>query len=201
MVWWLVIGAVIAAALAYGYWDHTKQSRHLSSLFAVLAAKHGGRVTAASFLALPQLRFEIDGRKLLVAAMATSGAEAPDRGPFTLVDLELPFDSGQKLRVKRGQGGAGALVEAIAPGRHPVTGHEAFDQAFRIEGGDQAFVSRFLGARVRWKLLDSRLPSLKLRVDGRTIVIHMDGIAGSAAELEEMIDIAVLLADHCPTNL
>jgi hypothetical protein len=129
--------------------------------------------------------------------MATSGAEAPDRGPFTLVDLELPFDSGQKRRVERGRGGAGALVEAIAPGRHPVTGHEAFDQAFRIKSGDQAFVSRLLGPRVRWKLLDSRLPSLKLRLDGRTIGIHMDGIASSTTELEELIDIAVLLADQC----
>ena len=51
MVWWLVIAAVIAAALAYGYWDHTKQSRHLARLFAVLAAKHQGQVTAASLLA------------------------------------------------------------------------------------------------------------------------------------------------------
>jgi hypothetical protein len=197
MIWWLVIAAVVAAALTYGYWDHTKQSRHLAKLFAVLAAKHRGRVKAASLLALPQLRFEIDGRKVLVAAMATSGAEAPDRGPFTLVDLELPFDSGQTLRVKPGKAGAKALVEAIAPGRYPVTGHEAFDQAFRITGGDQAFVSRLLGPRVRWKLMDSRLPNLKLRLDGRTIGIHMDGIAASMAELEEMIDIAVLLADHC----
>ena len=198
MVWWLVIAAVIAAALAYGYWDHTKQSRHLARLFAVLAAKHRGRVTAASLLALPQLRFEADGREVLVAALATRGAETPDPGPFTLVDLELPFDSGQKVRIERGRGGANALVEAIVPGRHPVTGHETFDRAFRIVGGDPAFITRLLDPRVRWKLLDSRLPSLKLRVDGRTIGLQMDGIASSTAELEELIDIAVLLADHCP---
>jgi hypothetical protein len=198
MVWWLVIAAVIAAALAYGYWDHTKQSRHLARLFAVLAAKHQGQVTAASLLALPQLRFETDGRKVLVAALATSGAEAPDSGPFTLVDLELSFDSGQKVRIERGRAGATALVEAVAPGRHPVTGHETFDQAFRIVGGDQAFVSRLLEPRVRWKLLDSRLPQLKLRVNGRKISVHMDGIARSGAELEELIDLAVLLADYCP---
>jgi hypothetical protein len=198
MVWWLVIAAVIAAALAYGYWDHTKQSRRLARLFAILAAKRRGRVKAASFLALPQLRFEIDGRKVLVAAMATSGAETPDSGPFTLVDLELTFDSGQKVRIERGRGGANALVEAVVPGRYPVTGHGTFDQAFRIVGGDPAFISRLLDPRVRWKLLDSRLPQLKLRVNGRQISVHMDGIASSTAELEELIDIAVLLADHCP---
>jgi hypothetical protein len=38
MTWWLVIGAVVIAALGYGYWDHTKQSRHLARLFAVVAA-------------------------------------------------------------------------------------------------------------------------------------------------------------------
>jgi hypothetical protein len=198
MVWWLVIAAVVAAALAYGYRDHTKQSRHLARLFAVLAAKHRGRVKAASLLALPQLRFETDGRKVLVAAVATSGAESLDRGPFTLVDLELPFDSGQKVRVERGRGGANALVEAVAPGRHPVTGHETFDQAFRIVGGDQALASRLLGPRVRHKLLDSRLVRLVLRLDGRRISLHMDGIAASTDDLEELIDIAVLLADHCP---
>jgi hypothetical protein len=57
MIWWLVIVAVVAAALTYGYWDHTKQSRHLAKLFAVLAAKHRGRVKPANLLALPQLRF------------------------------------------------------------------------------------------------------------------------------------------------
>ena len=39
--------AVIAAALAYGYWEHTKESRHLSRLFAVLAEKYQGQVKKA----------------------------------------------------------------------------------------------------------------------------------------------------------
>ena len=38
MTWGLVIGAVIVAALVYGYWEHGKDSRHLAKLFAVLAA-------------------------------------------------------------------------------------------------------------------------------------------------------------------
>ena len=37
MTWAIVIGAVIAAALVYGYRVHTRDSRHLAGLFAVLA--------------------------------------------------------------------------------------------------------------------------------------------------------------------
>ncbi len=40
MFWWLVITVFIAAALAYGYWDHQNESRHLGSLFSLLAAKY-----------------------------------------------------------------------------------------------------------------------------------------------------------------
>ena len=42
MTWGLAIAAVIAAALVYGYWDHTKQSRHLAKLFAEIASKNRG---------------------------------------------------------------------------------------------------------------------------------------------------------------
>ncbi len=73
MFWWLAITAIIAAALAYGYWDHTSQSRHLTKLFSLFAEKYGGEVKRANFLALPQLRFELDGRSFFVTAMATSG--------------------------------------------------------------------------------------------------------------------------------
>ncbi len=96
MSWWLVIAAFIAAALAYGYWDHTRQSRRLAKFFADLAAKHRGEVKRATLVALPQLRFEMDGRCVLVTAMATSGALGRDSGPFMVVDLELPFDTGQR---------------------------------------------------------------------------------------------------------
>ena len=155
----------------------------------------------ASLLALPQLRFELDSRRFLVTAMATSGR---DGGPFTLVDLDLPFDTGRKVRVRRRDAnpatGANRLIDAIAPGRRPATGHMEFDQAFRIECSDQAFASHVLDSRVRQKLLNSRLPRLDARVDGPKISVHIDGIAKSAADLDALIDLAVLLADHCPPD-
>jgi hypothetical protein len=205
MTWWLVIGAVVIAALAYGYWDHTKQSRHLARLFAVLAAENRGQVRRASLLALPQLRIERDGRAVLVGALATSGhagaGSSGHSGPFTFVDLELPYDSGQKLRAERATGidhHAGRLVDAVVPGLYPKTGHAAFDDAFRIAGDDLAFAIRLFRPEVRERLLASRLPRLQVRVAGRKIGVHIDGIAKSQGELEEMIEIAASLADNCP---
>ncbi len=204
MTWWLIIGAVIAAALAYGYWDHGKQSRHLAELFAALAAKYRGQVKRASFLALPQLRFEHDGRRVLVGALATSGQVAAGSsgysGPFTFVDLELPFDSGQKLRAERATGldhHAGRLVDSVVPGLHPKTGDEDFDDAFRIAGKDSDFANRLFRPELRERLLASRLPRLRVRVLGAKVGVHIDGIAGSQDDLEEMIEIAVGLAGNC----
>ena len=207
MSWWVIITTVIGAALAYGYREHTKDSRHLARLFAPLAAKHGGEVTSASFLALPQLRFETGGRRCLVAALATSGhvvaGSSGYSGPFTFVDLDLPFETGRRLRIERSTGldrGADVLIDAVTRRRHPSTGHADFDAAFRIRGRDQAFASRLLDARVRRMLLDSRLPRLDVRVEGRKISVHSDGIAKSKADLDELIEIAVLLADRCPMS-
>ena len=204
MTWWLVIAAVIVAALMYGYWDHGKQSRHLAKLFAVLAAKHRGQVKRASFLALPQLRFERDGRRVLVGALATSGQVAAGSsgysGPFTFVDLELPFDSGQKIRAERATGldhHAGRIVESVVPGRYPKTGHAAFDDAFRIAGGDPAFAIRLFGPELREKMLASRLPRLRVRVVGSKVGVHSDGIAGTQSDLDEIIEIAAGLAENC----
>ena len=70
MIWWIIIPAVIAAALAYAYWEHGKQGRRLTRLFAPVAKAHDGNVKAATFLALPQLRFERDGHKYFIGAMA-----------------------------------------------------------------------------------------------------------------------------------
>jgi len=204
MTWGLIIAAVIVAALMYGYWDHGKQSRHLAKLFAALAVKYRGQVKRASFLALPQLRFERDGRRVLVGALATSGQVAAGSsgysGPFTFVDLELPFDTGQKIRAERATGldrHAGRIVESVVPGRYPKTGHAAFDDAFRIAGGDPAFAIRLFGPELREKMLASRLPRLRVRVVGSRIGVHSDGIAGTPDDLEEMIEIAANLADNC----
>jgi hypothetical protein len=204
MIWGLVIAAVIVAALAFGYWDHGKQSRHLAKLFAAIAAKYRGQVKRASLLALPQLRFERDGRRVLAGALATAGQVSAGSsgysGPFTFVDLELPFDSGQKLRAERATDidhHAGRLVDAVVPGLYPKTGHEAFDDAFRIAGDDPAFAILLFGPEVRERLLASRLPRLQVRVAGGKIGVHIDGIAGSQDDLEEMIEIAVSLAENC----
>ena len=197
MDWWLIIGGVVAAALAFAYWDHTRQSRRLAGIFTVLAARHGGRVKRGSLLVLPQLRFESDGRRFLVTAMASAGATAKDSAPFTFVDVELPFDTGAKLRVERNPDIAERLIDAVTPGPQPATGHETFDQAFRIKTKDQAFAARLLDARLRYELLGSALPRLACRVDGRKVAVDMDGYATAQAEFEELIKIAALLAERC----
>ena len=201
MDWWIVITLIIAATLAYGYWDHNHQRRHLGKSFALLATKYGGDVKPGNLLVFPQLRFQMDGRRYLVTAMATDGSDAGESGPFTFVDVDLPFDTGRKIRVKRSAGGGKRLMDALGPGGHPTTGHKEFDEAFRIEGSDQIFASSLLELRVREKLLGSRAPRLGVKVDRKKISVHRDGIAESTADLEELIDIPGLLADHCPTTL
>jgi hypothetical protein len=205
MSWWLVIAALIAAALVYGYWDHSRQSRRLAKLFADLAAKHGGEVTRASFVALPQFRFEMAGRRVLVTAMATGGTPGRGSGPFMVVKLELPFDTEQKIRIERSDadltGGANRLIDAVTPGSRPTTGDEAFDEAFRLEWSDPAFASRLLDPHVRRALLNARLARIDVRLEGPTISAHSDGFATSTAEIEALIDIAVLWAERCEAGV
>ena len=196
MHWWLVITLIIMAAVAYGYWGHKNESRHLAKSFALLAAERRGEVKPGNWLVFPQLRFEMKNRQYLVNAMATSGVEGS--GPFTFVDLELPFDTGQKIRVKRRTGVAKRPIEAVAHDGPPTTGHKDFDEAFRIEGSNQVFASGLLELPVRQKLLGSRMPGLEVRVAGQRISVHIEGIAKSKADLAELIDVATLLADHCP---
>jgi hypothetical protein len=45
--------------------------------------------------------------------------------------------------------------------------------------------------------LASRLSRLALRVDGRKLAVDMDGYATAQAEVEDLIDIAALLAERC----
>ena len=200
MFWWLIIAAVVIAALAYGYWEHTKQSRHLAKLFPRLAARHGGAVKRGNLLVMPQYRFETEGRRLLVTSMATSGYVAAGSsgysGPFTLVDLELPGRGGENIRVLRNREIVDRLIGAVAPGSFFTTGHAEFDAAFRIKDGDRSTANRVFDARLRDKLLQSKLPGLDARMAGAKISVHMDGYATSESELEEMIEIAILLADR-----
>ena len=201
MHWWLVITLIIAGALAYGYRTHQRERRQLAGLFSLLCAKYGGELKAGNWLVYPQLRFERKNGHYLVAAMATDGSDSGDSGPFTFVDLELSFDTGRKILLKRSPSNAGSLVDGITPGREPTTGHRVFDEAFQIEGSHQGFASGVLQADVRQKLLAWHRPRLDVRIQGRKISVYMDGIATSKADLEELIDIASLLADHCAASL
>jgi hypothetical protein len=200
MDWWLIILALIAAALTYGYWEHTSQSRYLTRFFALLAERHQGEVKRASPLVLPQLRFETNGRRFLVTAMATSGTVAAGAsgysGPFTFVDLQLPFDTARETQIVRASGAGDQLLDLVLPGAQVSTGDADFDAAFRISGRDKTFAPLLLDETVRQKLLNSHLPRLDIRVAGQKIAVHMDGIAQSLAELEELIEISALLADR-----
>jgi hypothetical protein len=200
MDWWLIILALIAAALAYAYWGHISQSRYLTKIFTLLAERHQGEVKRASPLVLPQLRFETNGRRFLVTAMASSGTVVAGAsgysGPFTFVDLQLPFDTAREAQIVRASGAADQLLDLVLPGAQVSTGDADFDAAFRISGRDKTFAPHILDERVRQKLLKSQLPRLGIRVAGQKIVVHMDGIAQSLAELEELIEISALLADR-----
>ena len=54
----IIITLIIAGALAYGYWDHNHQRRHLGKSFALLATKYGGEVKPGSLWRLG--RFSLD---------------------------------------------------------------------------------------------------------------------------------------------
>ena len=192
MHWWLAITLLVAAAVAYAYRAHTGDRNRLTVLFASLAEKYGGEATPGSLLALPQLRFERNGQRYLVGAMPNSGAHEGASGPFTFVDVELPSDAGQEFRVERR--GAGRAVAPSAPGAAAITGLQAFEDAFRIRARDPTAAVRLLEAPVREKLLASRLSRLEARVAGQKVSVHMAGIAASRDELEELIEIAALLA-------
>ncbi len=207
MSWWLLITSIIAAALAYGYWDHVHERRHLARIFARLAQERRGEVKPGSWLVFSQLRFEMENRHYLVAAMATDGSDSGESGPFTVVDVQLPFDTRRMermIRVKRRAREAtrfiGNSADSIAPGTRPTTPLKQFDEAFHVEGGDQSFAYYLLQAGVREKLLGSCLPRLDVRVKDAKISVTMDGIAKTKADLDELIDIASLLASQCPAN-
>ncbi len=187
--WWLAITLFVAAALAYAYRLHKADSRRLAQLFTVLAAQYRGTMKKGSLFALPQLRFDSDRGHFLVAAMASSGSDSGDSGPFTLVDLTLPRDTGEEFRFIRR---TASLIGVDRP-----TGHADFDAEFRVTKGEAALLHRLLNALIRAKLSKSRLPGLEVRLAGQKISVHMDGIARSKADLEELIAIATDLADRC----
>ncbi|MDH3739174.1 MAG: hypothetical protein OER92_08260 [Alphaproteobacteria bacterium] len=207
MIWWIVIPAVIAAALAFAYWEHRKQSRRLVNLFAPLATAHGGTIKPATVLALPQLRFEREGIQYFIGAMANGGprvsgsATRPGfNGPFTFANLDTGLDTGQTLNIQRTDRldrGASRLINSVSGGYTPISGDDAFDGAFRITSDDQAFVHRILNPNLRQKLLDSHQSRLEIAIAGAKIRVHIDDYVKSAGDLDEMIEIASLVADNC----
>ena len=205
MFWAFAITGFIAAALAYAYWVHRSDSRRLTALLTPLARRHDGELRPASLLYLPQLRFERDGRHFLVMAMPSSGfgpAGGSDHGPFTFADLDLPYDIGYQLRIQRGDPKLTSnnvrILDPFTKVSRPETGDAAFDEAFRITGSGQVFAARLLDPELRERLKASSLPRLELRLDGRQVSVHMDGIASTETEIAELIEIAEMLADRCP---
>lgn len=207
MIWWSVILAVIAAALAYAFWEHRKHSRRLIDLFVPLATAYGGDIKAATVLALPQLRFEHGGRNYFLGAMGNAGslvsgsASRPGiSGPFTFVNLEIQRDSGQVLnilRTDRLDRGASRLIRSVTGASMPTTGDSAFDTAFRIRSDDPVFARRVLDPLLRQKLLGSPQQRLEVALTGSKISVHIDDYVKSAGDLDEMIEIATLLAKSC----
>ena len=50
------------------------------------------------------------------------------------------------------------------------------------------------------RCLGTRLAQIDVRLEGPTIGAHSDGIATSTAEIEALIDIAVLWAERCEAD-
>lgn len=197
----LTLGVIIVAALVHGYCEYTRESRQLDGVFKGFAKVYGGQVTRKTFLKLPKFQFEWGGRNAWIGALAKAGFAAPDKGPFTYLDLELPRDTGQHLRIERADTAASGQTDGEAASdlllNTSATGDERFDKAFRITGPDPDFAAKVLDADIREKLLASPVPQLDLQVCGPTVSIHRDGIASSQNELEEMVAVAALVAERC----
>ena len=185
-------------------------SRRLATLFAPLAAANSGDVKAATVLALPVLRFERDGRRYVVGAMASGGplvsgtASRPGfNGPFTFANLELPFDTGQELRIQRSDKldrGISRTIASVTNGQRPTSGDDEFDNMYLIKTRDQAFARLTLDPPLRKKLIDSPHQCLEVALNGAKISVHIHDYANSPSDLDEMIDIATRLANNCNSS-
>ena len=131
--------------------------------------------------------------------MATDGTEGG--APFTLIELKLPGDSGEKIRIRRKSGATTQVDIPVISGGRLSTGDRDFDDAFRIEGDNQLFASTLLDSDVRRQLLSASPRGVEARVERNKIAVTMEGIARSAEDLEVLIETAGLLADHCPRTV
>ena len=120
--------------------------------------------------------------------------------PFTFAEVDNWTDAGQELNILRSDSldrTARRLVDRASNGRAPTSGDVTFDNAFLIKSGDQAFVRRVLDPRLRQKLLDCRHQRLEVALTPAKTSVHIDDYVSSAADLDEMVEIATWLADNC----
>lgn len=214
--WWLLAVPVIALMVFltyddFGLWPslgffslvmfvafylYRQDSSGLTAIMQPLAARYGGTLRPASPMTFPSLHFETEDRHYRVHAMPTAGPNALP-GPFTFVQLTLPFDSTLQAEVKRTPARIRGAVAALAPDRQAITGDPAFDQAFRLKGRDQAVMVDLLDDDLRASVLAAQLAGLNLRLAGDEITVFIDGLAKTTAEIEEMIALAGALAERC----
>ena len=135
----------------------------------------------------------------MLTAMATDGSEGGS--PFTLIELQLASDTGEKIRIRPASAISKAVDVTTLFGERLSTGDQDFDDAFRVEGSSQVGVSGLLGADLRRQLLASRALRIEARVEGAKIAVTMQGIARSSEDLEALIETARLLADHSPRTV
>ncbi|NNE84326.1 MAG: hypothetical protein HKN28_10180 [Alphaproteobacteria bacterium] len=201
---------MVLAALAYAFWDHRKQSNRLVTLFTPIAEAYGGSVKPATLLALPQLRFDHEGRNYFIGAMANAGnrvsgsASRPGfTGAFSFANVEIERDTGQDLnilRTDRLDRAAIRVIGSVSKTSLSTSGDSAFDSAFRIKSKDQAFVNHIVSPELRQMLLNSPQQRLEVNLKGSTISVHIDDYVKSAAQLDEMIGIVTLLAKTCEAS-
>jgi hypothetical protein len=203
MSWLLILILGTILVLAYAAWEYRRDSRRLTQAFSPLAEKYQGTVTGSRLMALPQLRFTLDGRPFLATAKASSGTIGKHRRSFTFVEVTLPANSGQEILIERSsplERAARPVTAAVVPGGHWRNDDPAFDKAFAIRGGDASFLAHLFDGALRQKLMDARQAGLKLRVQGSRVSAHCDGIAETAAQIEELTALAGLLAQRCPAK-
>ncbi len=188
--------AFFSLAMLAGFYLYGQDSRRLTAVLKPLARRYGGSLSAATILSYPQLRFEAGGRPIAVHFMPNGGANGPP-GPFTAVALTLPFDSSIESSAVLSPALVRGAVAALAPDWQATTGDAAFDQAFRLGGKDQAAMAALLDEALRRQLLASSLPKLRVNLRGAEIGIHMDGLAKTTAEIEEMVGLAQEVANRC----
>jgi hypothetical protein len=218
--WWLFVPPVITVMVyitydAFGLWLslgffslvipaafylYRQDSRGLTAIMKPLATQYSGTLGAATLMNFPQLHFEAEGRRYSVQAMPTAGPTSLP-GPFTFVQLILPFDSACQCEVRRTPALVRGVVATLAPERQATTADPAFDKAFRLAGSDQAIMADLLNSDLRALLMASQLAALRLRLAGNEIYVFIDGLPKTSAEIEEMINLACALADRLVTPM